>query len=458
MVLRLVAGAMQREFATDTIAAIATPRGRGGIGIVRISGPGTQHIANQILGFPLPSPRRACCRDFIGPDGDSIDNGIALYFPAPHSFTGEDVLELHGHGGLVVMDLLLQHTLTLGARVARPGEFSERAFLNEKFDLTQAEAIADLIESHTEQAARCALRSLQGEFSTQVNTLVDTLIDLRSYVEAALDFSEEEIDFLGIDMMSSRLNELQHKINTLLQKAHQGSLLREGMCVVITGRPNAGKSSLLNRLAEQDVAIVSAIPGTTRDVLQREIQLAGMPVRVSDTAGLRQSTEPLEQEGMRRAWQEINGADLIILVVDAQHGYGEQERVVESGLPKKVPLVRVWNKMDLLSKVPEPCVGDVYVSAKTGEGLDELRQRLLAKVDFQGSTEGIFMARRRHLTALRQSSAALEAATRHLHGQCAMELVAEELSNAQRNLGEITGEFTNEDLLGKIFSSFCIGK
>ncbi len=449
---------MQRELATDTIAAIATPRGRGGIGIVRISGPDTQHIAAQILGPPLPLPRRACHRAFVGPGGHSIDNGIALYFPAPHSFTGEDVLELHGHGGLVVMDLLLQRTLTLGARVARPGEFSERAFLNEKFDLAQAEAIADLIESHTEQAARCALRSLQGEFSTQVNALVDTLIDLRSYVEAALDFSEEEIDFLSDDTVSSRLNELRHKINALLQKAYQGSLLREGMSLVITGRPNAGKSSLLNRLAEQDVAIVTAFPGTTRDVLQREIQLAGMPVRVSDTAGLRKSTEPIEQEGMRRAWQEINRADLIMLVVDAQHGYGEQEREIEADLPERVPLLRVWNKMDLLSKVPERCDEDVHVSAKTGEGLDELRQRLLAKADYQGSTEGIFMARRRHLTALRQTLAALETATRHLYGPCAMELVAEELSNAQRNLGEITGEFTNEDLLGKIFSSFCIGK
>jgi tRNA modification GTPase len=356
------------------------------------------------------------------------------------------------------MDLLLQHTLTLGARIARPGEFSERAFLNEKFDLTQAEAIADLIESHTEQAARCALRSLQGEFSTQVNSLVDRLIDLRSYVEAALDFSEEEIDFLGIDMMSSRLNELQHKINTLLQKAYQGSLLREGMSLVITGRPNAGKSSILNRLAEQDVAIVSAIPGTTRDVLQREIQLAGMPVRVSDTAGLRPSSEPIEQEGIRRAWQEINGADLIVLVVDAQHGYGEQERRIETALPEKVPLLRVWNKMDLLSDYPELSDGAVYVSAKTGKGLEILKQRLLAKVDYQETTEGVFMARRRHLTALRQTSVALEAATRHLYGPCAMELVAEELSNAQRNLGEITGEFTNEDLLEKIFSSFCIGK
>ncbi len=449
---------MRGGFSSDTIAAITTPRGRGGVSIVRISGPNSRTIGTKILGA-LPPPRRASYRAFLDPEGQVIDNGIAIYFPAPNSYTGEDVLELQGHGGSVVTDLVLKCTLNYGARLARPGEFSERAFLNEKLDLAQAEAIADLIESHTEQAARCAIRSLQGEFSDHINTLLDTLVELRTYVDAALDFPEEEIDFLADETVLIRLEDLKHKLRLFMHKAQQGSLLREGMDLVIAGRPNVGKSSLLNRLAGQDAAIVSAFPGTTRDVMRREIQLDGMPVRISDTAGLRTSTEPIEQEGIRRAWQEIGTADLILLVIDDQHGYGQQEREIESKLPDGVSVLQVWNKIDLGSKPPGQFDQAVFVSAKTGAGLDGLRQRLMSQVDYQGGdTEGMYMARRRHLEALRQTSESLDNAYDCLRLQRAGELVAEELLNAQRALSEITGEFTSDDLLGKIFSNFCIGK
>ncbi|MEN8131585.1 MAG: tRNA uridine-5-carboxymethylaminomethyl(34) synthesis GTPase MnmE, partial [Pseudomonadota bacterium] len=377
---------------------------------------------------------------------------------APHSFTGEDILELQGHGGPVVMDLLLKRVLSLGARLARPGEFSERAFLNDKLDLAQAEAIADLIESHTEQAARSALRSLHGEFSDAIHELVDDLVDLRVYVEAALDFPEQEIDFLADPTVTSRLEQLQQKLELLQGKAFQGRLLREGMRLVIAGPPNVGKSSLLNSLAGHDAAIVSAIPGTTRDVMHREMQLDGMPVKVSDTAGLRSSSDPIEQEGIRRAWREIELADLIILLIDDCRGYGDQEREIEKNLPKHIPVLKVHNKIDISLKSPGFHGDEVYVSAKQGQGLELLRRRLKDHMGFQDNIEGVFIARRRHLEALEQASMALEQGREQLIHQRAGELMAEELRVAQHALGQITGEVSSDDLLGRIFSSFCIGK
>lgn len=448
---------MSSEPSHDTIAAVATPPGRGGVGIIRTSGILSPSIGKHILGL-LPQPRRAIYRPFLDSQGCAIDNGIALYFPAPHSFTGEDILELQGHGGPVVMDLLLKRVLSLGARLARPGEFSERAFLNDKLDLAQAEAIADLIESHTEQAARSALRSLRGEFSDAIHDLVDELVELRVRVEAALDFPEEEIDFLADLTITSRLEQLQQQLKFLQEKAVQGHLLREGMRLVIAGPPNVGKSSLLNILAGHDAAIVSAIPGTTRDVMHREMQLDGMPVKVSDTAGLHLSSDPIEQEGIRRAWCEIERADLIILLIDDSRGYGDQEREIEKNLPKQTLVLKVRNKIDLSLKSPGFHGDEVYVSAKKGHGLKSLRQRLKDHMGFRDNIEGVFIARRRHLEALEQASTALERGREQLVYQRAGELMAEELHVAQQALGQITGEVSSDDLLGKIFSSFCIGK
>lgn len=448
---------MSCNLGDDTIAAVATPPGRGGVSIVRISGPKTTKIAMHILG-QLPKPRIATYKAFLDFDGSAIDAGIAIYFSAPHSFTGEDILELQGHGGPVVMDLLFKRVLFLGARCARPGEFSERAFLNDKIDLAQAEAVADLIDSHTEQAARCALRSLQGEFSKAVHDLVARLIDLRVYVEAALDFPEEEIDYLADGIVLSRLEQIQHTLYLLKRKAYQGRLLREGMRLVIAGRPNAGKSSLLNRLAGQDAAIVSEMPGTTRDVMHREIQLDGMPVLVSDTAGLRSSTNSIEQEGIRRAWREINMADLVLLLIDDSCGIAAPERQIEENIPDGIPVLRVWNKIDLGQNSPGYHGDEIYVSAKTGEGLDDLRGRLKAQMGYNESTEGVFTARRRHLEGLKQAEISLVKGREKLLDFGSGELLAEELRSAQQALGQITGEFTSDDLLGKIFSSFCIGK
>ncbi len=448
---------MSSELSHDTIAAVATPPGRGGVGIIRTSGILSPSIGKHILGL-LPQPRRAIYRPFLDSQSCAIDNGIALYFPAPHSFTGEDILELQGHGGPVVMDLLLKRVLSLGARLARPGEFSERAFLNGKLDLAQAEAIADLIESHTEQAARSALRSLRGEFSDAIHDLVDELVELRVRVEAALDFPEEEIDFLADLTITSRLEQLQKQLKFLQEKAVQGHLLREGMRLVIAGPPNVGKSSLLNSLTSHDAAIVSAIPGTTRDVMHREMQLDGMPVKVSDTAGLRPSSDPIEQEGIRRAWCEIERADLIILLIDDSRGYGDQEREIEKNLPQHTLVLKVRNKIDLSLKSPGFHGDEVYVSAKKGHGLKSLRQRLKDHMGFRDNIEGVFIARRRHLEALEQASTALERGREQLVYQRAGELMAEELHVAQQTLGQITGEVSSDDLLGKIFSSFCIGK
>lgn len=444
----------------DTIAAIATPPGQGGVGIVRVSGPLAAPVAERILGR-VPPARRAELLPFRGTDGAVLDEGIALFFPNPHSFTGEDVLELQAHGGPVVLDMILEAVLAHGARPARPGEFSQRAFLNGKLDLAQAEAVADLIESGSRQAARSALRSLQGEFSRRIQSLVERLIELRMYVESAIDFPEEEIDFLSGGEVSTRLRGVRQELAEVQSAARQGRLLREGMTVVLAGRPNAGKSSLLNALAGQESAIVTEIPGTTRDILREQIAIDGMPLHVIDTAGLRESEDRVEQEGIRRAWAAIEGADRVLLVVDDTVGLGEEERAILARLPDGLPVTVVCNKVDLsgrpVGEGRDELGPEIRLSARSGEGLDALRGHLKRVVGYEQAAEGSFMARRRHLEALTAAAAHLEQAAGRL-AEGAGELVAEELRLAQRHLSEITGEFTSDDLLGRIFESFCIGK
>jgi tRNA modification GTPase len=446
---------------TDTIAAIATPAGHGGVGIVRLSGPDVPAIAQLLLGR-LPEQRRAGLHTFRDTDGSLIDEGIAIYFRAPASFTGEHVLELHGHGGPVVMDLLLGRVLALGARAARPGEFSERAWLNDKLDLAQAEAIADLIDSGTAQAARAALRSLQGEFSSRIHTLLEQLIELRIYVEAAMDFPDEEIDFLADERVSDRLARLRDEFARVLSAAHQGQLLRDGMSLVIAGQPNAGKSSLLNALAGHEAAIVTDIPGTTRDVLREHIQIDGLPLHIIDTAGLHDSSDPIEQAGMQRTWRAIENADRVLLVIDDRLGFTAADAAILEQLPADLPHTRISNKIDLSGRTPGLTASDALVevalSAHTGAGLDDLRTHLKHCVGFTEQAEGGFSARRRHLDALERARQHVEEGSRQLNEQHAAELLAEELRQAQQALGEITGEFTTEDLLDRIFSSFCIGK
>ena len=441
----------------DTIAAVATPLGRGGVGIIRLSGKCVPEIAVGVLGS-LPSPRKAVHRRFRAANGDVLDDGIALYFPTPHSFTGEDVLELQGHGGQVVLDMLLKRCEELGARLARPGEFSERAFLNDKLDLAQAEAIADLIDSGSEQAARSALRSLQGEFSTAVNQLLTALIELRVYVEAALDFPDEEIDFLADSAVTQRLDGIKQRLHAIFQKARQGSLLRDGMHLVIVGRPNAGKSSLLNALAGQETAIVTDIAGTTRDVLRERINLDGMPLHIVDTAGLRESNDPVEKIGIERAWQEVHKADLIVLLVDDTQPDDPENAVILAKLPERLPRLTVHNKVDLSGKTAGKQGEHVYISAKQGLGMEALKAELKTRMGYQGESEDTFIARRRHLEALSATQTAVENAEYQLRTFNAGELMAEELRTAQDALGQITGKFTSDDLLGEIFSSFCIGK
>ncbi len=443
--------------AADTIAALATPAGRGGVGIVRVSGSDARRIAKAILGT-CPAPRHASYQPFLDAAGQPLDEGIALFFPGPHSFTGEDVLELQGHGGPVLMDLLLARCFELGARPARPGEFSERAFLNDKLDLAQAEAIADLIDAGSAQAARSALRSLQGEFSAAIDELLQQLIELRVFVEAALDFPEEEIDFLADGEVLGRLDRLREQLDAVLRKAGQGSLLREGLHLVIAGRPNAGKSSLLNALAGREAAIVTDIAGTTRDVLREQIQLDGMPLHVIDTAGLRRSDDPVEQEGIRRAWAEIDNADLILLLIDDALGFTPEDQQIIDQLPARLPLLKVFNKIDRSGREPGEDDDGIRISAKTGAGIDHLKRRLQQTVGFEAGTEGLYTARRRHLRALEQTLDALARAREQLVTFHAGELLAEELRIAQEQLGSITGKFTSDDLLGEIFSSFCIGK
>ncbi len=445
---------------TDTIAALATAPGIGGVGIVRVSGPDSAEIAREMLGA-VPRPRYAEFREFHNQAGEVIDSGIALFFPGPRSFTGEDVLELHGHGGPVVLDRVFKSLLAAGARPARPGEFSERAFLNDKIDLIQAEAIADLIEAGSEEAARAALHSLQGVFSNRVHMLVEELIALRTFVEAAIDFPEEEIDFIAQGQVLEKTEALVASLNQVFESARQGCLQREGMFVVLAGQPNVGKSSLLNRLAGRETAIVTEIPGTTRDVLREEINLDGLPVHIVDTAGLREAGDAIEEEGMRRAWQEIERANRVLLIVDDTAGMQPADQDIVAKLPPGLPVTVVYNKVDLSDRPGSALVGEsdsLFTSATTGAGIAELSEFLKRCVGYRTIGVGGFSARRRHLDALQRARQFLMAGCQVLSEHGAGELLAEDLRQAQQVLGEITGEFNSEDLLGKIFSSFCIGK
>jgi tRNA modification GTPase len=443
----------------DTIAAIATAPGRSGIGVVRISGPDLGGMMYGIIGAPIP-PRRAVLVSFRDGAGTAIDQGIALYFRAPHSYTGEDVLELQGHGGPVVLHMLLQRCLELGARVAEPGEFTRRAFLNDKLDLVQAEGVADLIEAATAQAARCAVRSLRGEFSYKIHILIDDLISLRALVEATLDFPEEELDFLEEAGAVARLEALRATLGAIRQASQQGSLLREGIHIVLAGQPNVGKSSLLNRLAGEEVAIVTEIPGTTRDAIRQAINIRGVPVHVVDTAGLRDSNDPIENLGMARSWSAMQSADLVLLIIDATQGESEQDRSILARLPASLRVLRIMNKVDLLDFPAGGISPDrddqLWVSAKTGAGLDTLRERILEMAGWRNAAEeGLFLARARHLQALQQAQGHLEQALCHRGHP---ELLAEELRLAQEALEVMGGRYTADDLLGEIFSRFCIGK
>ena len=442
--------------APDTIVAAATPPGRGGIGIVRISGPATRGIATAILG-KLPAPRHATVSVFSDAGGHTIDLGLALYFQAPDSFTGEDVLELHGHGGPVVMDLLIARALELGARLARPGEFSERAFHNDKLDLVQAEAIADLIAAGSAEAARAALRSLSGVFSREVQALAEKLTELRAYVEAAIDFPDEDAEFLATPEVRERIAEINARFASIAETVRQGRALRDGLHVVIAGRPNAGKSSLLNALAGHDAAIVTEIAGTTRDVLRERIHVDGLPIHVVDTAGLRDTDDVIEVEGLRRARMEMSRADLVLYVVDATRGFAPGE---EASLPAGTATLIVWNKMDLPEARRAPKLEDrpaIAISALTGDGMPALREQLKAAAGYQ-SESGAWSARRRHLDALARAQSLFEVAEARLGERASFELVAEELRQAHQALGEITGEVSSDALLGAVFATFCIGK
>lgn|SRR5690625_650839 len=449
----------------DTIAAVATASGRGGIGIVRVSGNAVTTVMEHVLGRRI-APRQAALCHFRDAEGNSIDQGVALYFPGPASFTGEDVLELQGHGGPVVLDMVLQAALDSGARLARPGEFTERAFLNDKLDLAQAEAVADLIDSASRQAVRGALRSLQGDFSRRVDQLVEMLIEARMYVEAAIDFPEEEVDFLQDRELAQRLASLQAALQQLLKDARQGALLRDGMHVVLAGRPNAGKSSLLNALAGEDTAIVTDIAGTTRDVLRERISLDGLPLHVADTAGLRDSEDPVEAEGIRRAWLEIERADRILYIIDVSQPYERDlprnwREYFDTDAPR-APITFVLNKIDTVAMAPQQSMHGphtvIALSAKEGIGIAPLREHLKECMGYSGAGEGLFTARQRHLEALRRAAGLVDEGCAVLQGSGAGELLAEDLRLAQQALGEITGEFSADDLLGRIFSSFCIGK
>lgn len=451
---------------TDTIVAQATAPGRGGVGIIRVSGPLASKVALEVTGKEL-RPRYAEYLPFTSEDGTQLDQGIALYFPNPHSFTGEDVLELQGHGGPVVMDMLIKRILQIpGIRTARPGEFSERAFMNDKLDLAQAEAIADLIDASSEEAAKSALKSLQGAFSNHIHTLVESLIHLRIYVEAAIDFPEEEIDFLADGKVSADLQTIIDNLAAVRREANQGAIMREGMKVVIAGRPNAGKSSLLNALSGKESAIVTDIAGTTRDVLREHIHIDGMPLHIIDTAGLRDASDEVEKIGIERAWEEISQADRVLFMVDGTTTDATDPKDIwpdfVDRLPDHMGMTVIRNKVDQTNEnlgichVNSPTL--IRLSAKTGEGVDALRTHLKECMGFAGGNEGGFMARRRHLEALEKAAEHLDIGQQQLEGYMAGEILAEELRIAQQHLSEITGEFTSDDLLGRIFSSFCIGK
>lgn len=450
----------------DTIVAQATAPGRGGVGIIRVSGPLAATVANNVLD-KLPTPRKAEYLPFKDSQGDTLDQGLALYFVAPHSFTGEDVLELQGHGGPVVMDMLIKSILQQqGVRLAKPGEFSERAFLNDKMDLTQAEAIADLIDASSEQAARGALRSMQGEFSSHILNLVEQVIQLRIYVEAAIDFPDEEIDFLSDGKVMADLDAIIKQLDKVRAKAKQGSLMREGMQVVIAGRPNAGKSSLLNALAGRDAAIVTDIAGTTRDVLKEHIHIDGMPLHIIDTAGLRDSPDKVEQIGIARAWQEIAQADRVLLMVDSTENKEMDPHILwpefVDKLPANIGLTLIRNKADLsaldigpVSGQPQPVFN---ISASEKLGIELVAEHLKSCMGYHAGGEGQFIARRRHIQAIEQAAEHLSIGKQQLQDLVAGEILAEELRLCQQQLNEITGEFSSNDLLGRIFSSFCIGK
>ena len=442
----------------DIIAAIATAPGRSGIGVVRISGPQLDFLIAGIVGLPLP-PRRAVLADFLDARREVMDQGIALYFPAPRSYTGQAVLELQGHGGPLVLQLLLKRCLELGARLAQPGEFTRRAYLNDKLDLAQAESVADLIDAATEEAARSALRSLRGAFSKRIDELVQAMIDLRARVEAAIDFPEEEEEFLGPADGGNGLAALRARLEEVLSASKQGSLLREGIQVALAGQPNVGKSSLLNRLAGEELAIVTEIPGTTRDVIRQSINLEGIAAHIIDTAGLRESSDPVEKIGIARTWTAIERADLVILLIDATRGEDAADQEILAQLPAGLPCIKVMNKIDLLQRSPEvDRTGGariVWLSARTGAGVDLLREAVLEAVGWQTHGEGLFMARERHVQALRQADTHLEHADQH---RSQHDLFAEDLRQAQKAMEAITGEYSSDDLLGEIFSRFCIGK
>ena len=456
---------------TDTIAAVSTPPGRGGIGIVRVSGPRAAEVARGVVGR-LPEPRVATAARFLAGDGETLDSGIALWFPGPDSYTGEDTLELQGHGGPVVLDRVAGRVFSLGARPARPGEFTERAFLNGKLDLAQAEAVADLIDAATHEAARLARRSLDGALSNRVNAAVAELVEIRTFVEGSLDFPDEEVPDLPEALLAERLGRVRAAVAAARGSAARGNLLREGFGVVIVGRPNVGKSSLLNRLVGRERAIVTEVPGTTRDTLHEPVQVDGLPLKVVDTAGLHPTDDPVERIGIERTWAAVEEADAVLAVVDDRRGLEEADRAILGRIPDRLPRVIIHNKIDLTGSPAgerEEGTGGagrmdgtgffrVRLSAKTGEGVERLCERLKALAGYEPRAEGLFMARRRHLAALDDALAALDAAKRGGDEGAGSELVAEDLRLAQRALGEITGELTTDDLLGRIFASFCIGK
>lgn len=446
------------NIAQDTIAAIATASGAGGIGVVRVSGPQAQSIALAILGR-CPPPRHAAYLDFLDADNALIDRGIAIFYPNPHSYTGEDVLELQGHGGMALMQMLLARCIQLGARQAQPGEFTQRAFLNEKMDLAQAEAVADIINAETAQAAKSAVRSLSGEFSQTINRFLEVLIELRMYVEACLDFPEEEIDFITQGRVAQKINDSQQVLAKIFSQAKQGSLLREGIHVVLIGQPNVGKSSLMNALAGEELAIVTPIAGTTRDTIKSAIQIEGVPLHVVDTAGLRETEDEVEKFGIARTWRATETANIALLLVDSTHGITEVEKSILDRLPSKIVKIWVHNKIDVSRETPKietlNSETHIYLSAKTGLGLDLLKRHLLLEMGYQANNEGVFMARTRHLEALDSVRQHLSAAISQINSA---ELVAEELKLAQDALSTITGDYTPDDLLGEIFTKFCIGK